>query len=270
MKKRLFLTCLVLACLLFALAIVASAEATPSATISGHNLSLKDNIYIIYYASFDNLPAGAEKGILIWTDPQADYAYGTESARLSSLGLDGSYEKFAYTGVSAKMMSQDIYARPYVKSGETISYGKLDKYSVLQYAYNKKGSTTMTQFGDLTLGALMTEMLEYGTVAQRYFGYHMDRLANATYYQIAVVGGTLADGTRSGYDCELTRRISASVNVPVIASGGAGELRHLSEVIETGLADAVLAAGIFHFGKFTIVEAKEFLRARGIPVRLTA
>ena len=79
-----------------------------------------------------------------------------------------------------------------------------------------------------------------------------------------------ADGTRSGYDCELTRRISTCVNVPVIASGGAGELGHLAEVIETGRADAVLAAGIFHFGKFTVAEAKEFLRRRGIPVRMTA
>ena len=78
-----------------------------------------------------------------------------------------------------------------------------------------------------------------------------------------------ADGTRNGYDCELTALVSQSVNVPVIASGGAGELRHLAEVLERGRADAVLAAGIFHFGKFTILEAKEYLRSRGIPVRLS-
>ena len=77
-----------------------------------------------------------------------------------------------------------------------------------------------------------------------------------------------ADGTRSGYDCELTGLISSAVNVPVIASGGAGELRHLAEVLERGRADAVLAAGIFHFGKFTIREAKEYLAERGIPVRM--
>ena len=77
-----------------------------------------------------------------------------------------------------------------------------------------------------------------------------------------------ADGTRSGYDCELTALVSQSVNVPVIASGGAGELSHLAEVLERGHADAVLAAGIFHFGKYTIMEAKEYLRDRGIPVRL--
>ena len=71
-----------------------------------------------------------------------------------------------------------------------------------------------------------------------------------------------------GYDCELTGLISSAVNVPVIASGGAGELRHLAEVLERGRADAVLAAGIFHFGKFTIREAKEYLAERGIPVRM--
>ena len=77
-----------------------------------------------------------------------------------------------------------------------------------------------------------------------------------------------ADGTRNGYDCELTERVSRSVNVPVIASGGAGELRHLAEVLERGCADAVLAAGIFHFGKYTIRDAKTYLRDRGIPVRM--
>ena len=77
-----------------------------------------------------------------------------------------------------------------------------------------------------------------------------------------------ADGTRNGYDRELTRRVSSAVNVPVIASGGAGELRHLAEVLKYGRADAVLAAGIFHFGKFTIREAKEYLAHQGLPVRM--
>lgn len=76
-----------------------------------------------------------------------------------------------------------------------------------------------------------------------------------------------ADGTCAGYDCELTRRVSEAVNVPVIASGGAGKLEHLSEVLDKGRADAVLAASIFHFGTYTIDQAKEFLAARGIPVR---
>jgi cyclase len=76
------------------------------------------------------------------------------------------------------------------------------------------------------------------------------------------------DGTKDGYDLELTRRISESVRIPVIASGGAGTLNHLYEAFTAGKADACLAASIFHFGQFTIPETKTFLQTKGIPVRL--
>ena len=76
------------------------------------------------------------------------------------------------------------------------------------------------------------------------------------------------DGTKDGYDLELTRSVAESVNVPVIASGGAGTLDHLVEVIHEGKADAVLAASIFHYGEFSIHQAKEHMAARGVPVRL--
>jgi cyclase len=76
------------------------------------------------------------------------------------------------------------------------------------------------------------------------------------------------DGTKDGYDIELTRGISESVSIPVIASGGAGNLEHLYEALEYGKADAVLAASIFHYREYTIREAKEYLRAKGVPVRL--
>lgn len=76
-----------------------------------------------------------------------------------------------------------------------------------------------------------------------------------------------ADGTCAGYDLGLTAAVSESVSIPVIASGGAGELGHLAEVLSIGRADAVLAASIFHFGTYTISEAKGFLAERGIAVR---
>jgi len=76
------------------------------------------------------------------------------------------------------------------------------------------------------------------------------------------------DGTKDGYDLELTRAVAESVGVPVIASGGAGSLEHLREGLVEGRADAVLAASIFHFGIHTIAEAKAYLRERGVPVRL--
>jgi cyclase len=76
-----------------------------------------------------------------------------------------------------------------------------------------------------------------------------------------------ADGQLSGYDLELTAAISSSVPVPVIASGGAGNLEHLYDALDRGQADAVLAASIFHYGTYSIAQAKEYLGGRGIPVR---
>ncbi len=77
-----------------------------------------------------------------------------------------------------------------------------------------------------------------------------------------------ADGTKAGFDLVITRRISEAVPVPVVASGGAGSLQHMAEVLLEGKADAVLAASIFHFGEYTVGDVKQFLAARGIPVRI--
>ena len=76
------------------------------------------------------------------------------------------------------------------------------------------------------------------------------------------------DGTRSGFDLALTRAISGALRIPVIASGGVGNLQHLVDGVTEGEADAVLAASIFHFGEYTIHQAKEFMAARGVQVRL--
>jgi cyclase len=76
------------------------------------------------------------------------------------------------------------------------------------------------------------------------------------------------DGTKNGFDLELTRRVSEAVAVPVIASGGVGNLQHLADGVQQGKADAVLAASIFHYGEYTVRQAKEYMRDRGIEVRL--
>lgn len=78
-----------------------------------------------------------------------------------------------------------------------------------------------------------------------------------------------ADGHRTGYDLELTRAVSEAVSVPVIASGGAGNLEHLYEALVIGKADAVLAASIFHYRLYSIRQAKEYLASRGLPIRMT-
>jgi len=79
-----------------------------------------------------------------------------------------------------------------------------------------------------------------------------------------------ADGTKAGYDLVITKRISESISVPVVASGGAGNLEHMAQVLETGKADAVLAASIFHFGEYTVSDVKDYLSSKGIPIRTMA
>ena len=76
------------------------------------------------------------------------------------------------------------------------------------------------------------------------------------------------DGTRNGFDLALTRTVSEAIDIPVIASGGVGNLQHLADGVIEGKADAVLAASVFHYGEYTVRQAKEYLRAKGIEVRL--
>ncbi|MBY0340083.1 MAG: imidazole glycerol phosphate synthase subunit HisF [Rhodocyclaceae bacterium] len=76
------------------------------------------------------------------------------------------------------------------------------------------------------------------------------------------------DGAKNGFDLELTRRVSEAVSIPVIASGGVGNLQHLVDGVKQGKADAVLAASIFHYGEYTVQQAKQFMRAQGVEVRL--
>ena len=77
-----------------------------------------------------------------------------------------------------------------------------------------------------------------------------------------------ADGTKDGYDNDLNRTVSETVDVPVVASGGVGNLQHLVDGVLVGKADAVLAASIFHFGEYSIAEAKAYMKSHGIPVRM--
>ncbi len=76
-----------------------------------------------------------------------------------------------------------------------------------------------------------------------------------------------ADGTKDGYDLELTKKISTSVSIPVIASGGAGKLKSIADVLKGGKADAALAASIFHYGEYTVGDVKDYLTKNGVEVR---
>jgi cyclase len=82
-----------------------------------------------------------------------------------------------------------------------------------------------------------------------------------------VINSIDADGTRAGYDLELLRQVSGVVGVPVIASGGAGSLEHMLQAVTAGQADAALAASIFHFGTYSVAQAKTYFAEHGVPVR---
>ena len=204
MKKARFgllISMFVLIACLFAISVAADEQATDTV---GHNLALEENVQIVYIVD-ETVPAGAESGVLFWLAPQESYTYANATYRVTeSYGTivnpknGHTCQKYAFTELSAKMMTVDVYAVSYVKEGENFTYGNLDKYSVLQYAQSKKGSTKTLDGSETTLGEVIEAVLEYGAVTQKYFSYRTDRLANATYYQITVVDGTLPDGTTKG------------------------------------------------------------------------
>lgn len=203
MKKKLLLLTLSIFCLaaLLGTLFVANADQVPATDIAAHNLSLNENVYVVYYVD-QTVPEGAEAGVLCWFDPQESYTLANAQYKLVQEGTETisgkEYAKYYFTKVAAKMMTVDVYAVSYVKAGNEVTYSELDKYSVLQYCFNKKDSTTIMGEGGTTLGELVAGLLDYGTLAQTYFRYNLDRLANANYYEISVVDGTLADGTQSG------------------------------------------------------------------------
>ncbi|MBQ7624191.1 MAG: C40 family peptidase [Clostridia bacterium] len=176
----------------------AAAAATPETDIIAYNLINADNVYIAYLASFENVPSGAEKGVLVWTAPQADYTYANAEYQLSSSGKNGVYDVFEFRHLSARKMTDDIYAVSYIKKDAQIYYGSLTKYSVLQYVYNKMGKTSSSGTTSVALLEVLASMLDWGASAQRYFDYNTDRLASENFYQIKIEGGTLPDGTRRG------------------------------------------------------------------------
>ena len=213
MKKRKIALLLLLALwMAFSSTFVASAITTPwidlqpdaETAIEGHNLALEENVQIVYYV-YETEIDGAESGVLFWLEPQEAYLYGTETYKVTeSFGMIENprtghlCRKYAFPKLSAKMMTVDVYAVSFVKIGEEVTYGSLDKYSVLQYCFNKKDSKTVMPGGTVPLGDLVAATLQQGAVSQLYFGYKTDRLATDTYYQVTVVGGTLPDRTNKG------------------------------------------------------------------------
>ncbi len=194
-------------------AISAAAAETETATsdlnISYGNLSFENEVHLLYAVRSDH----ANVKLLVWSDPQSDYSYGTQTAVLSPLSerksINGElYTIFKYCGLSAKQMTDNVYVRAYIP--DTQEYGEVFKYSILQYAYNKLGKTG-TATTNQKLIKMLGSMLEYGASAQEYFNYKTETLANADFVQITLTNGSLLDGFSHGlYKVGSNVEISAS------------------------------------------------------------
>lgn len=184
-------------------AVVSAEETLPSCEIVGENLSLEDNIHILYAVDFQNITTTDETGLLVWTTPQESYVYATANSVLSesvTLKKDAvTYLTFSYNKLSAKEMTDTVYASAYVKREGAYYYSAVEKYSILEYAYDKLGKTESEETSDVNLKNLLNGMLSYGALAQTYFNYRTDSLANDAFTYVRVENAHFADGFDYGF-----------------------------------------------------------------------
>ena len=210
MKKRIssiLLALLTAVLLLCALPMVISAAETtePTVSIERYNLTFKDNVYLKYAVKFSGVADSSIKsssiGMLFYTSPKSEYTKGNAAYSVGVTGftnLDGvKHYTFVNNQFTAKTMSEYVYAVAYLDyNGETY-YSAPSKYSVLEYAYSKLGKTGVAS-DDQNFINLLNATLYQGAMAQIYFDYNTDRLANDNYFKVSVEGGLLEDGFTSG------------------------------------------------------------------------
>ena len=202
MKKRIIALALTLALIIGTLStfviMTGATSPTPELSIAYCNLSFRDSV-CIKYALKSNV---SDVKILIWTAPEAEYIVGTHDDEITEYyteDIDGvSHMIFDYTELTAKQMTDVVYARAYAQVDGVDYYSEVNKYSILQYAYNKLGKTA-TASTDTELKEMLTHMLAYGAAAQKYLDdYKVDRLATADWYQVKVTAGVLDDSCTHG------------------------------------------------------------------------
>ncbi len=207
MKKKiaLFALAFVILASIFAVIAVAEDSSEPALSIEAANLEIGDSVYLLYAVSHEKIEA-KDIRLLFWSAPQSGAnAYTASTANyyatysedgVSVLGAENC-ALFKNETLRAKNMADDVFARAYAIVDGKEYYSEVSKYSILQYAYNKLGKTG-TPSDNAAFKTMLIEMLEYGAAAQAYTGHNTDRPADAEYYQIAVKGGTLADGFEKG------------------------------------------------------------------------
>ena len=197
--KKIIVFVLMLAILVSSYAFMTGVSASlPTMNIAYCNLSFRDTVCIKYAVR----GATSDVKLLIWTEPQTEYVIGTQDDEIVEYDTEDisgvSHKVFDYTKLAAKQMTDVIYARAYAKIDGVDCYSEVNKYSILQYAYNKLGKTA-TASDDSELKEMLTHMLAYGAAAQKYLDdYKVDRLATAEWYQVKLTAGLLDDGCTHG------------------------------------------------------------------------
>lgn len=203
-KKRFFNIAIVILALIATVvlslsifAVIDSSDDTPSLEICANNISFSDNLYLKYAVDANKVSDPDAVKLLIWTGADNDYLKGTEDAIVFSNGMSKVNGKecliFDYSGISAKQMTDVIYARAYIEQDGKVYYSNVKKYSVLQYVYNKLGYTgTATQNESLT--SLLQGLIEYGASAQKYFNYKTDTLATDKFVKVSLSNAVFSDG----------------------------------------------------------------------------
>ncbi len=173
-------------------------------TFKAANISIKDTIHIQYAVDMQGLTEAQKKNVrvLIWTTPQSEYVYGTHAAELSaSMTATINYIKypvFAFTDLSVRRMTEDVYACVYLDDGADGYYSEPLKYSILEYAYAKLGKTDRAPARDPKLIAVLNDMLALGEAMQIYQGHNLDRLPTDEYIYVKIDNAVFDDGVSTG------------------------------------------------------------------------
>ena len=204
-------------CLICALSHAVFADESPAVSIDYCNLTFEDQTHIKYAVKFDGIAdediTRFNTGMLYWTKPQEKYTPESaehESKIIGYTEIAGEkYYTFSYDKFAAKEMTDYVYSVAYVIVDGEYCYSEVAKYSILTYAYDKLGYTG-TPSDSAAYRETLEALLIFGAEAQRNFNYKTDRPANARYYQVKVVGGTLSDGSDRGLYLEGERPVVTS------------------------------------------------------------
>lgn len=175
-----------------------TAETQPvSLEIVGFTLSLEDNVHMKFAVESENAER-ADLRVLVWETPASEYVYGTQKETLVATETEQELPVFVYEEISAREMTDVVYACAYANVNGEEYYSKPVKYSVLEYAYNKLGKTEAQPTADENLKTLLQDMLAYGASAQKYFDYKTDALATDAFTYVRMENATFSDGFSYG------------------------------------------------------------------------